>query len=683
MNKSPPARYIEPTDFVPPPSGGTRSMPFRPLWIAAGIAVCFLGYLLFFLVTAVSLRLVVLPQEAAASLSGGAHLALGDRLILRPGTYELRVQAPGYRVFAERLEIQESLTREIELTPLPGTLLIAVTPAEIEALEVVVGGRRYAGENPLSIDELEPGTYQIEVDAPLYAARSSAVTVQGRNQVDELHLEMQPAWAEVRLGSVPAGAGVVSAEGDELGSTPLTTRLEQGVHNLRFSLPGYQQASLRLELQAGQGSAPAPLVLLPVESQLSLVSNPVGAAVVLNGEFRGETPLQLDLLPDRDYQLRLFKAGYATAERSIRLERGEQRDLAETLDPVTGRVAINVTPSDAEIWVDGRLRATGSTELELNTVNHQIEIRKAGYQAQTRTFLPLQDQRQVVSVNLMTEEEAIWAAIPARYQLMGLDFRLFRDPDRVQLGTSRREPDRRVNEVEWVAQLERAFYVSAHEVTNAQFRQFQSSHSSGNFSGISLDGENQPVVSVTWQEAALYCNWLSQQQGLEPFYQTQAGFVSGTNPEATGYRLLTEAEWTWLASVTASQLVRRYPWGNEDLPQAVENFAGNEVASLLNFTLPTADTYPVSAPVGRFPPNDKGLYDLGGNVAEYLHDWYSADAPSAQMVIDPLGPNEGEYHVIRGASWSRGYLPQLRLAYRDYDAVGRNDVGFRVARYAR
>ena len=76
---------------------------------------------------------------------------------------------------------------------------------------------------------------------------------------------------------------------------------------------------------------------------------------------------------------------------------------------------------------------------------------------------------------------------------------------------------------------------------------------------------------------------------------------------------------------------------------------------------------------------------MGGNVAEWVHDWYSSNSQFASnesgLQTDPLGPDEGEFHVIRGASWARGHLPQLRLAYRDYGAKGSHDVGFRIARY--
>ena len=92
------------------------------------------------------------------------------------------------------------------------------------------------------------------------------------------------------------------------------------------------------------------------------------------------------------------------------------------------------------------------------------------------------------------------------------------------------------------------------------------------------------------------------------------------------------------------------------------------------------DNYGVSAPVGTFQPNAHGLYDLGGNVAEWTQDWY--EIPSQQTVKDHLGPSTGEYKVIRGASWMHGTITELRLSFRDYGIEGRNDVGFRIARYA-
>ena len=90
----------------------------------------------------------------------------------------------------------------------------------------------------------------------------------------------------------------------------------------------------------------------------------------------------------------------------------------------------------------------------------------------------------------------------------------------------------------------------------------------------------------------------------------------------------------------------------------------------------------VSAPVGSFSANQHGIFDLGGNVSEWVHDVYVIPASSGVVVTDPMGGQRGDNYTIRGASWALGRLPELRLTYRDYGQAGRDDVGFRIARYA-
>ena len=95
------------------------------------------------------------------------------------------------------------------------------------------------------------------------------------------------------------------------------------------------------------------------------------------------------------------------------------------------------------------------------------------------------------------------------------------------------------------------------------------------------------------------------------------------------------------------------------------------------------DGYPATAPVRSFTPNPIGIYNLGGNAAEWVHDIYTIYASASGVVDrDPVGPREGELHVIRGSSWQDATVTELRLAYRDYGRKPRADVGFRIARYA-
>ena len=93
------------------------------------------------------------------------------------------------------------------------------------------------------------------------------------------------------------------------------------------------------------------------------------------------------------------------------------------------------------------------------------------------------------------------------------------------------------------------------------------------------------------------------------------------------------------------------------------------------------DGYASTAPVGTFQANALGIYDAGGNVAEWVQDYYSVPQPGqTEAVKDPTGPRRGAQHVIRGSSWRHAGVTELRGSYRDFGNGGRIDVGFRIAR---
>jgi formylglycine-generating enzyme required for sulfatase activity len=192
------------------------------------------------------------------------------------------------------------------------------------------------------------------------------------------------------------------------------------------------------------------------------------------------------------------------------------------------------------------------------------------------------------------------------------------------------------------------------------------------------------VVVVSWQEAALFCNWLSQQDGLPAFYENKNGTLVAAQPLNTGYRLPTDAEWEWVARFVDGNSFRRYPWG-DSLPVVPRsgNYADTTARLIVQDVIPDYDDgFAAAAPAGKFPANTLGLFDLGGNVAEWVHDYYAVSSDSSEVAADPLGPAEGKQHVIRGSSWRQSSVTDLRLSARDFGDAQRNDVGFRVARYA-
>jgi len=625
-------------------------------------------------------------QPASVSIDAFVKLPIGNRLLILPGQYKASVRAEGFQNVEQSITISNERHQQIalELLRLPGKLDIRLQNSLESQARVFIDDKEF-GLLPGVIADVPAGERKITIDAPLYRPLTQILVVQGKGQTQELNLVLEAAWAEYQFNSVPDQSTVFIDE-TEVGQTPLTLKLEEGRHNMRFDLMGFKPYQRDFSVIAQENTTVPDVELIPADGVLTVNTKPANAAVILDGEYRGNTPLTLNIVPNKAQSLQVYKAGFRLSEQKITLnpDQREAKDLALKADLVA--VKVTVSPQDAFVYVDGVKQGQGSQTLNLNTLPHTISVRKSGYVTQNDDIIPTRDQQQVVSVSLLTKEQHYWAQVPDRYENeLGHSMKLFRAPGAVKLGSSRREAGRRANEVQYTAQLTKPFYVSLHETTNKQFRNFQANHNAGNYKKKSLDLNQAPAVNVSWQQAALYCNWLSEKEGLDAFYQTKKGYVSGQNKDANGYRLLTEVEWAWLAR-NKDGGVLTYPWGNEPSPsltKPVGNFADKQAAQLITFILPNYDDdYRGTAPVGRYPANHRGLFDLGGNASEWVNDWYDARANSDGDLTDPLGPKVGEFHVVRGASWAKGHLPQLRLAYRDFGAKGKHDVGFRIARYA-
>jgi formylglycine-generating enzyme required for sulfatase activity len=252
------------------------------------------------------------------------------------------------------------------------------------------------------------------------------------------------------------------------------------------------------------------------------------------------------------------------------------------------------------------------------------------------------------------------------------------------MGASRREQGRRANETLREIRLQRPFYMGLKEVSNQQLRAFDAAHDAGIFKNYSLNRNEQPAAQINWQQAAAFCNWLSEQEGLPRAYVRKGEALVSVVPLNHGYRLPTEAEWVYCARIDAAGSLTKYPWGNNFPPaDKTANLADKSAQTILQLFLENyTDGHPVSAPPGSLAPNHRGLFDLDGNVSEWCHDFYKIYAyAKGRVAIDPTGPATGRHHVIRGASWKQASIQTLRGAYRDYQEKKRMDLGFRICRY--
>lgn len=676
------ATLITPAVFEP---ARRQSQPrrriWRPwLWLVA-ILLCVLLGVAGFLLSATSLDIHVSPSSSQIRLEGPYQMQIAGRRLLMPGQYKLYISQSGYTPYERQLDTasEDHFRLNVELQPLPGRLQISSNVSAQVYLD-----DQLLGSTDETLLNVPLGEQSLRFEAPRYQSQSKVVEVQGYDQLQQFDLELLPNWGTLALDSYPSGA-TLSVDEQPYGQTPLDIELLAGSHKLQLSHPGYQSWQQRIDIRAGESLAISQARLLPASATLQLTSTPAGASVSLDGLYQGKTPLELSLSAGTNHELLLLREGYQPTRREIQANAGSSQSLALSLAPLLGKVSVSTSHQDALLYINDILLGRANQTLELAAHPQKLRVSLAGHADFIQTLTPRAGQTIKVQAKLKTLEQARFEALPSQLTLLGdVRLKLFHPQVSFEMGASRREQGRRANETLHKVTLARPFYLGTTEVTNRQYRQFASFHSSSHAEGASLDGDNQPVVNISWLEAARFCNWLSAQEGLQPFYLIEDNQYQGFNATANGYRLPSEAEWAW-ASRYQQDHMQQFNWGQQLPPPAgIANLAGMESAALVGDVLAGyEDNFKVSAPVASFHADNKGLYDLMGNVSEWVHDVYQIHSGlNFKADTDPLGAQQGIHHVIRGASWAHGRLTEVRLSYRDYGSDARRDVGFRLARYA-
>lgn len=675
---------IIPIEFTPV-DANRRGESWRPstAQIAVGGALALFAGVAWFVLTARSVFFDVRPLTSTVAVSGPLAVQVGPRYLIRSGAIDVAVQAEGYYDYTGTLTVgdAQAQTFAIELIPLPGFL--DLDTGVITGAEVSVDGES-VGLTPLTQLELAAGEHTVTVRMERYESAEALVAMEGRSTSQALSLELLPAWATVNLATTPPGA-TVSVDGVDVGQTPLAAEILAGNHEVLVKLAAHKAWTDSVEVTARVDQTLPPITLEPADGLVLLRSTPSNASVTVNGVYQGQTPLELSLAPDANHDLVFFANGYQEARRQVRTSADGESAVSVTLDPILSSVRIAVTPADAELYVNGEARGNANQSVDLLAASQTIEIRREGYVPYSTSFISRPGLVQELAVTLKSLEQQRIEAIKTEIATVNLQTLKLLYPGSFVMGASRREAGRQANEVIRNVTLTKPFYLSLTEVTNDQFAAFDTEHSSGILEGRTLANPNQPVVQVTWEQAAHYCNWLSEQEALAPFYISDGENITGINPTSSGYRLPTEAEWEWAARVAGDpNSLLRFPWGAELPPPANHgNYADISAAQFLGRILVNYnDGFMGTAPVASFAPNANGFYDMGGNAAEWVHDYYgTAGLIGSAVETDPVGPDSGTYHVIRGSSWAHGTVTELRLSFRDYNNGPRDDVGFRVARY--
>lgn len=674
---------ITPIDFTPHDSAVDKfSFSPSPIKVAISSVLLFFALTAWFVLSAKSVFIDAQPIGSIVDVRSPTAIKIGPRYLVLKGEYDISVSAAGYYDVDTTITVgdAQAQTFQIQLLPLPGYLNLT---SNTEAATVFIDGEEI-GLTPLSNIELAAGEHDVLVIKDRYEAIQQLIEIEGREQEQTLNVDLLPAWANVNFSSSPAGA-TVTVDGEVLGRTPLNAEILEGEHEVLIKLAAHKAWTEGLTVIARTDQNLPLIELEQADGLVLLQSTPSNAGVTLDGAYQGQTPLELTLAPGQSHELTFFLNGYEELRRDIQTQPDEEFALDVTLDPILSSVSILANPPDAQLFINGESRGLANQTVELLAASQIIEIRAEGYVPFTQEFISRPGLEQQLNVSLITlEQERINNIRPMITSSNGQELKLLY-PSNFVMGASRREAGRQANESLRSISLTKPYYLSLTEVTNEQYKRFDSEHSSGVIERISLSSNNQPVVKVTWEQAALYCNWLSEQESLPLFYSVQNGRVVGVNLNSSGYRLPTEAEWAWAARVASDDptSLLKFPWGAELPPPPNHgNYADLSSASILGRVLTNYnDSFVASAPVASFPANANGFYDLGGNVAEWVHDYYGTAIQLGNNIeVDPYGPESGTYHVVRGSSWAHGTVTELRLSYRDYSNESRDDVGFRIAR---
>ena len=327
------------------------------------------------------------------------------------------------------------------------------------------------------------------------------------------------------------------------------------------------------------------------------------------------------------------------------------------------------------VFIDGKNYGASRLDLKLKAGEHTIKIEKEGYKpfVQTIQLASNQTVRGILS-EVPAPPQTNWESTPAVVKIKPkpkpTTGRNWKDPNTgiefvripkgcFNMGSPSYEEGRYDNEKKHNVCIQKSFWMSKYEITNAQFRKMKSGHNSKEYKGHSLNGSKQPAVYVSWDDATEYAEWLSDRSGHT-------------------FRLPTEAEWEYAARGKTS--TARY-WG--DSVDSACRYANVRDKSAKTFGWGSEhscnDGYKVTAPVGQFKANAFGLHDMLGNVWEWTCTaWSKSYDGTEKRCVDSSSTAK---RVLRGGSWGNG--PRfVRSAMRAFYAQGFRNyfIGFRLLR---
>lgn len=514
------------------------------------------------------------------------------------------------------ISINKTGIQSNSVQPSNGSLSISSSPED--GMMIFLNDQSTGKVTPSVIENIPEGVHTVKLTHPWYRAQEKTITITG-GQVTEINFTMIPSYAELTVNT--STDAIIYVDGNIKGSTTWKGRVNEGVRKVKVVKEGFVTREHLVTIVRGR-DVTIDLMLTAKKGTLDITTDPPQAMISLNGKMYGLSPRVITDLPFGNYNLTLEKAEHTSVV--MRISITDTKPIELNIPLLSGKeVKLLSNPTGANVIINQKNEGVTPLNLWLKFGSYVVKFEKDG-ESVVQTVNVAHGGANEFMANLKISTD------PFEGQMVFVKGGGFRMGDTFGDGNREEKPVHPVTVSD--------FYIGKYEVTQAQWKEVM-----GNNPSHYTSCDNCPVERVSWLDVQEFLIKLNEMTGKK-------------------YRLPTEAEWEYAAK--GGENSRGFRYSGKNNINFVAWYSGNSENK--------------TQPVGLKEPNELGLYDMSGNVWEWVSDWfdYYTDTPK----VNPTGPENGDFRIVKGGSWF-GYIGGSRVSCRGSDDPSntRSYIGFRVA----
>ena len=472
------------------------------------------------------------------------------------------------------------------------------------------------------------GTYNYRVQAPNYSTEAGTITINDAYNKHIVNINLKPNFSVVKL--IVDNDAEIWINGERKGIGSWTGELGAGTYIFETKKNSYNSTFSKYKIVA---NAETQIIHLdspkPIYGGVDFDSTPGMADIYIDGQKVGQTPMIKSDLLIGEHQYRISREGFADTQGTIIIQEGETLHISTILNNVT-QIFVNSSNPDAELYIDGVEQGNAHGYKNISYGKHEILLKAKNWH-EYKTTIEVNNPNQSFDFPMVMDNPSR-RTITVNHKKLGpvsFDMVYVEGGSFIMGGSTYGK----------VPVTLGSFYIGETEVTQKLWEAVMGNNPS------KFKGNMRPVERVSWNDCKKFLAKLKKLTGLN-------------------FRLLTEAEWEFAASGGNKSHGYLYSGSNSffDTIWFEENSGG------------------CTHNVKTKGPNELGLYDMSGNVEEWVEDFWLLKFPTSKQ-YNPKGPLYGKNHVIRGGAWdlqdSRGYIRGSRS--HDSPRYKAEDLGFRLA----